>query len=323
MQYAFQNVNPAYIVDWMFLQISLLDISAYAWLVPLLTAVVGAVALFFIVRVVISQIERRLLRMVGSKKQVHNVKVFSMVISYFLFLVILLVLFFSYIGSWEGFGLGIGFLTAALGWALQKPITGIAGWLMVLIYKPFRIGDRVIIGGTSGDVVDIKLTHIYLAEIGGIVPSQERSQRIILIPNSILFDQNIVNYTGQGDFVLDQVVFPVTFESDLDSAQRIACDSAREITQDVIKKTGQDPYTRSFVISTGINIHVRFLSPAVRLDETSSRVTQEIFRRIRNTAGVEVAYPHTKVLFRDAGMPGRGNGVVGQAEQAQAQDVQG
>ncbi len=38
---------------------------------------------------------------------------------------------------------------------------------MVIIKRPFEIGDRIIIGDVRGDVIDLTLTHIYISEIGG------------------------------------------------------------------------------------------------------------------------------------------------------------
>ena len=82
-----------------------------------------------------------------------------------------------------------------LGWSLQAPVTGIAAWLMLILKHPFKIGDRVIIAGITGDVMDITLTHVILNQVGGTVSSEERSGRGILIPNAILFAQTITNYT--------------------------------------------------------------------------------------------------------------------------------
>ena len=42
-----------------------------------------------------------------------------------------------------------------LGWSLQRPVTGVAAWLMVMIKRPFMIGDRIIIQGVRGDVLEI------------------------------------------------------------------------------------------------------------------------------------------------------------------------
>jgi small-conductance mechanosensitive channel len=84
-----------------------------------------------------------LLRRAKTKKLRHNVVVFTNLISYlFIFLAILFVII-TFTGGFLSLGIAAGLLTAALGWALQRPITGIAAWLMVIITKPFGIGDRI------------------------------------------------------------------------------------------------------------------------------------------------------------------------------------
>jgi len=89
-----------------------------------------------------------------------------------------------------------------LGWSLQQPVTGIAAWLMIILKKPFKIGDRVVIAGVTGDVTGITLTHVILNQVGGSIGGEERSGRGILIPNAILFQHMIINYTLDQEYML-------------------------------------------------------------------------------------------------------------------------
>ena len=70
-------------------------------------------------------------------------------------------------------GLTAAFLSMVLGWSLQRPVTGVAAWLMVMIKRPFQIGDRIIIQGVRGDVLDISPTHVLLGEVGGTIGGEE------------------------------------------------------------------------------------------------------------------------------------------------------
>jgi len=266
--------------------------------VSILRTVIVVVALFIIFNISIAHIRKTLMKKARTKKQKSNVEMFSRVMRYFFLLLLLIFAVFSYVGSWEGLGIGIGLLSASLGFALQRPITGIAAWVMLIVNKPFIIGDRIIIGTTRGDVVNITLSHVYLMEIGGIVTGEETSGRIIMIPNSVLFEQNIINYTSQDDYILDQVVVAITYESNLDGAMKIALDSARKHTKEFIEATGKKPYVRTFFQPSGIDVHVRYTSPATRLQEVSSAITKEIYDRIMKADDVEIAYPHTEVVLR-------------------------
>jgi len=50
-----------------------------------------------------------------------------------------------FVGDASSIALKAGLLTAALGWTLQRPITGTAAWIMVVVARLFTIGDRIIV----------------------------------------------------------------------------------------------------------------------------------------------------------------------------------
>ena len=122
---------------------------------------------------------------------------------------------------------------------------------------------------------------------------------MILVPNSILFEQNITNYTySKDEYILDQVGFIITFESDLDEAIRVALENVKKKTREIIKATNNEPYVRTQFHSTGIDVKVRYFAPAKRLQEFSSEITQDIFKKLKHAKNVELAYPHTKVILK-------------------------
>lgn len=272
-------------------------IDEFRVFIPMVRTIITVIIVFVFFSLILSVVKKGLLKKAKRKRQISNIEIFSKVLKFVFLLMLIIFALSSYAGSWAGLGIGIGLFSAALGWALQKPITGIAAWIMVVTKRPFDIGDRVIIGKVRGDVADITLTHIYLKEIGGIVVGEENSGRIIMVPNSTLFEQNIINYTQQDEYILDQVTVTVTHESDLDKAMEIALKSAKKHTKDVIEKTKKDPYIRTYFQPNGINVHVRYYSPAKNIQEISSNVTKEIFDSIMKTKNVRIAYPHREILY--------------------------
>lgn len=267
-------------------------------IVPIIRTIIVIVVVFIIFNFILHAIKKRLLKLAKTKKQISNIEIFSKTSKYLILLILIIFALFLYAGSWTGLGLAIGLLTAAIGWALQKPISGIAAWLMVITRRPFDIGDRIVIGNVKGDVSDISITHIYLREVSGTFPSEENSGRIIMVPNALLFEQNIINYTLYDDYVLDQVIVPVTYESNLDKAVEVALNAAKLHTKGFAEATKKGPYIRTFFQPNGINVHVRYFVPAKKLEEFSSRITKEIFDKITQTKDVEIAYPHTEVILR-------------------------
>lgn len=259
------------------------------------TVVIASLLLF---NLVLNWIKKTLLKKVRTKKQRSNIEIFSRVIKYVFIVVVALLAIFAYTGSLTGFGISVGLISAALGWALQRPITGIAGWVMVILKRPFEIGDRIIIGNVRGDVIDISLTHIYISEIGGIIGGEENSGRVVMVPNSKLFEQDIINYTLDNDYTLDQVSVVVTYECNLDKAIRIAKKAADRHTKEFRDQVEKEPYVLTYFTNNGIDLRVRYFSPATRLQEISSRITKEMKDGITKAKDVEFAYPHTEVILR-------------------------
>ncbi len=260
------------------------------------------VILFVIFSIILKLIERRLLKKVKTKQQKSNVTVFVSLLR-FLFIIFLLVIALSvYYGQWGDVGFIAGLITVALGWALQKPISGVVAWIILVTRRPIHIGDRVIILNIKGDIKNITLTHIILNEVGGTIDGEESSGRTVMIPNSIIFEQEVINYTQQDDYILDEVVTAITYESDLEQAEKIINKSVKKIMktywEKFPKRLSREPHTRLKFKDSGIDIKVRYFTIATKRNSITTNITREIWRQFRLNKDVEFAYPHTEVLLR-------------------------
>ncbi|MDE0011868.1 MAG: mechanosensitive ion channel family protein [Candidatus Poribacteria bacterium] len=200
-------------------------------------------------------------------------------------------------GSLKTLGISAGFLGMVLGWSLQAPVTGIAAWLMLILKRPFKIGDRVIIAGITGDVMDITLTHVILNQVGGTVSSEERSGRGILIPNAILFGQTITNYTLEEEYILVEVPVRITFDSDWAEAERILVNAAAEVTTDVINEIGEDPFIRAELFDAGVMMRLRYKTRPVDRAKSLSDIVKIIFHEFAMSKNVEFCYAHSEVIY--------------------------
>ena len=271
-------------------------INGFGKYIPLIRTIIIVIIIFLIISFIISLIKKGLLKKVKSRKQKSNVVIFSKILKIILLIGLILIAFSSYYQSWTGLAVWAGLFSAALGWALQRPITGIAAWVMVVTKRPFEIGDRILIGDTIGDVSEISLTHIYLREVGGTIASEESSGRVILIPNSILFEQKIINYTMQDDFILDEVITLITYESDLEKSKEICLKAGLNFLDPELKDQKDSPYVRIFQQDSGIHVKVRYkVRPSKRI-ETLSNIHNEIITNINKTKDVNIAYPHIQVV---------------------------
>lgn len=228
----------------------------------------------------------------------ENVKNFLFLWRYVWLGVMVILVLISLSGSIAALGISAAFLGMILGWSLQAPVTGIAAWLMIILKRPFRIGDRIIIAGVVGDVIDITLTHIVLDQVGGTVGGEERSGRGVLIPNATLFQQIIYNYAFESKYILDEVPVLITYESDCDRGESIVLDAARQVTAEIISETGKEPFVRRELADSGIRIRLRYQGVATERQRISSDIVGIIIREFNKTDKVEFAYPHTEVVHR-------------------------
>lgn len=280
--------------------VTTLDISSILtseW--PILKIILGVAIIIALFNFFFSFLKKKLLQNAKSKKQISNIKILSKIINVTFFLIIIFLAFFYAIGSWTGLGLMAGLVTAGLGFALQKPITSVAAWVMVILKRPFSIGDRIMIGNVKGEVYDISLTHIYIDEVGGDVNSEELSGRNVMVPNHLLFEHNIINYTLMNDYVLTEVTFNVTYEGNLNKAIELAKKAAEKHLQEYMKETKKEPKIRVELTDSSINLKVRFFAPIRDIPRVKSEISKEIYESIKNQKEVSIAYPHTEMIISD------------------------
>jgi small-conductance mechanosensitive channel len=203
----------------------------------------------------------------------------------------------SLFGQLESVGTALGaFSGLLLGWSLQAPVSGMAAWIMISLKRPFRVGDRVQLPslGLVGDVVNFSPMYTVLNQVGGAVGSEEAVGRPILIPNAMLFSNVVINYTARQDaaFILDEVVVRVTYDTDWQEAERILLTAAREVTQDIIAQTHQEPYVRADMYDYGIYLRLRFMTQATDRPRISYEITKQVFQDFQRSAKVDFAIPY-------------------------------
>lgn len=142
----------------------------------------------------------------------------------------ILVLVFVYIfgSNLSGFTTAIGLAGAGVTYALREVIVSFAGWFAIMFGDFFKTGDRVLLGGTKGDVVDIGLLRTTLMEIGEWVEGDQYTGRIVRVANSYIFNSPVYNYTADFKFLWDEVHIPLRFGSNIPLATEIVLNIAEE-----------------------------------------------------------------------------------------------
>ncbi len=115
----------------------------------------------------------------------------------------------------------IGFAAAGTALALQEVLTSIAGWVANGLGHYYRVGDRVQLGRTRGDVIDVTVLRTTLLEIGEWVAGDQYTGRIVRVANSAVVREPVFNYSADFEFLWDEVRVPVHATSDAALARTI------------------------------------------------------------------------------------------------------
>lgn len=272
-------------------------------LVEIFWAIVALIIVFIVFISVYKPVKKTLLKKAKTKRQRANVLIFLKIIKYTFVFIVVVATISIWFGSWAQLPLIIGFLSVAMGLALQRPIVSILSWAVMITRRPFTIGDRIIVDGLKGDVKDITIMHTYLDEIGGTIEGEEYSGREIVIPNSFLFEKHIINYTAKDEYILDEIKTSITYESNLKKAERIILRATSKVMEPIWetspKRMVKEPHIRLRFQDSGVEVVVRYITLATRRNEIATAITREIFNEVRRAKDVEFAYPHTEVLLRE------------------------
>jgi len=113
---------------------------------------------------------------------------------------------------------GAGILAAAVGFGSQQAISNIVSGIFMVLFKPFRVGDHIDLGGVNkGTVIDISLRHTII---------RNSENRIIVIPNTVLNNQSIVNSTIVSTTTCTSVNVSINYKSNVNRAMEIMQEEA-------------------------------------------------------------------------------------------------
>lgn len=195
---------------------------------------------------------------------------------------------------------------AGLAIAMREALLSIVGWLYIAFRTPYTQGDRVEIGNYRGDVIDIRLMHTTLMEIGGWVQADQSTGRIVHIPNALVLQAAVYNYTRGFHFIWNEVGFTVTFRSDWKTAREILLSLAQE-SADVIEQQAKkeiQQMTREYLIhysiltpfvyvqvtGDGIELMLRYLCEARKRRGTEHAITMTFLDQIKAHGDIELAH---------------------------------
>ena len=190
-----------------------------------LIALLGILIITFI----ITGLRKSVQRYVKDHNNWYKTRKTMNIFGYILAVIFLGILYSDMLG---GITVVLGVASAGIAFSLREVIASIAGWLTILVGGMFKTGDRVQLGGVTGDVIDIGVLRTTVMEAGQWVNGDLYNGRIVKIANSFVYTQPVYNYSTDFPFLWDELTIPVRFGSDYTYARELIHKVAMKKTEE-------------------------------------------------------------------------------------------
>ncbi len=167
----------------------------------------------------------------------------------------------------------------AIGLALQGSLGNFAGGVLIMIFKPFKIGDLI---EAQGELGTVKKIEIFTTKLTGM------SNREVIIPNGALSNGNIINYTTEGTRRVD-LVFGVSYDADIKKTKDILMGVLTSHPK--VIETPAPTVNVLALADSSVNFAVRPWCKAEDYWTVYFEVTENT-KLALDAAGIEIPYPH-------------------------------
>ena len=178
-----------------------------------------------------------------------------------------------------------GSAALAVSMSLQGSLSNFAGGILIMIFRPFKVGDYIISGSCEGTVSSIDMLYTKL---------RTADNRVIMMPNGTLSNSNIVNVGAEGVRRLDMQI-GISYGSDVTKA--------KELLRDIVTNYPSVDKSRE------ISVVVKSLDASCVTIETRAWVSQEAywdtkfilfekFKQVFDENGIEIPYNQLDVRVR-------------------------
>ena len=173
---------------------------------------IGCIIVLWVGFKLIKLLKKALTRLLDKRNAEGSLKTFLTSLVDVLMKVMLIIMAMDIIGiKATSFIAILGAAGLAVGMALQGTLQNFAGGVIILLLKPFKVGDYIEAGSYKGYVKEIRIFHTFIRPFNG---------RIIIVPNSELATKSLINNTKDPVIRLD-VVASVAYGTDLDKAREV------------------------------------------------------------------------------------------------------
>ncbi|MCL6216815.1 mechanosensitive ion channel family protein [Zunongwangia pacifica] len=180
----------------------------------------------------------------------------------------------------------IGAAGLAIGLALQGSLSNFAGGVLIIILKPFKVGDWIEAQGVSGSVVEVTLFYTKIDTFG--------NQRAV-IPNGQLSNDNITNYS-YNDTRRENMTFGISYDDDIKKAKEVLMNLVKE--QEGIEAEPAPQVLVGELGDNSVNFYVRYFAKNSVFWDIHWHMLEEGKIRLEE-AGMTIPYPQRDVYLYD------------------------
>lgn len=223
----------------------------------------------------------------GMEKAGYDVSIqdFLLNLIYWAFKILLIIIVLSTMGiESTSFVAVLASAGLAVGLALQGSLSNFAGGVLILIIKPFRVGDFISAQGVDGTVKAITIFNTKLATSGN---------QVAILPNGKLSNENIINYSAEGTR-RDSITYSISYESNIKIAKEVILNLVNEQPQ-VLQDEGKKPMVVvSELAENSVNITLRFWAKNADFWNLHWLFLEEGKLRLE-AQGIDLPYPQRKI----------------------------
>lgn len=178
----------------------------------------------------------------------------------------------------------LGAATVAIGLALQGSLSNLAAGVMLLIFRPYKVGDFIDAAGTFGNVEEIDLFTTIL---------QTFDHQQIIIPNSKIWGEKIINHSHHPVRGVD-MRFNVAYEDDIDTARAVI---QKVLADHPHVKSDPAPFIEVESLSErSVEVLVRPFTDGAHYFDVTYSVPEQI-KKALGEAGLATPYPQTRIIM--------------------------
>lgn len=174
----------------------------------------------------------------------------------------------------------------AVGLALQGSLSNFAGGVLIMIFKPFKIGDVIEAQGELGSVKEIE---IFTTKI--LTPQN----RLVILPNGALSNGNITNYSAEGMLKIFHTI-GVSYDSDIKQTKDVLMGVLNSL--DAVMSDPPPMVEVSELADSSVNFAVRAMVPLDDYWPTYFAILEKS-KMALDEAGIEIPFPHQVEIHKE------------------------